>query len=334
VKVLVTGGAGYLGSTTARALERAGHTPVVLDSLLTGPRVFVGDRIFYEGDVADPRLVGRVFAEHPDIGCTIHMAARIVVPESVAQPAMYYRDNVTKSLELLDRLAELGQRRVIFSSSASVYAAADGSEVTELSPVAPASPYARSKLMTEQMLEDLAAAGRLRAVVLRYFNPIGSDPDLTTGGYDRRPSHVLGQMTMAALGRQDRFTVTGTRHPTRDGTGLRDYLHVWDLAEAHVAAVERFDDALTRVGAPSTVVNVGTGQGVTVRELLAVVEEVLGRRVPTVDADARPGDPVGAYANVDKAREVLGWRSRLSVAEGVESALRWAERRSRVLGYD
>jgi UDP-glucose 4-epimerase len=334
VKVLVTGGAGYLGSTTARALERAGHTPVILDSLLTGPRAFVGERIFYEGDIADRRLVGRVFDEHPDIGCTVHMAARIVVAESVAQPATYYRDNVSKSLELLDRLAELGQERVIFSSSASVYAAADGSEVTEQSRVEPSSPYARSKHMTEQMLEDLAAADRLRAVVLRYFNPIGSDPDLTTGVHDRRPTHVLGQMVMAALGRQEAFTVTGTQHPTRDGTGLRDYLHVWDLAQAHVAAVERFDDALARVRSRSTVVNVGTGQGVTVRELLAVVEQVLGRRIPTVDAPARPGDSVGAFANVDKAREVLGWRSRLSVADGVESALRWAERRDRVLGHD
>jgi UDP-glucose 4-epimerase len=334
VKVLVTGGAGYLGSTTAKALERAGHTPVVLDSLLTGPRLFVGDRIFYEGDVADRDLVGQVFAEHPDIACTIHMAARIVVPESVAQPATYYRDNVTKSLELFDRLAEVGDHRVIFSSSASVYAASDGSEVTEQSPVAPSSPYARSKLMTEQMLDDLAAAGRLSAIVLRYFNPIGSDPDLTTGIHDRRPSHVLGQMTMAALGRQDAFTLTGTRHPTRDGTGLRDYLHVWDLAEAHVAAVERFDDALRQVRSRSTVVNVGTGHGVTVRELLTLFEQVLGRRIRTVEADARPGDSVGAFANVDKAREILGWRSRLSIADGVESALRWAERRGEVLGYD
>ena len=266
---------------------------MILDSLLTGPRAFVGRPDLLRGRLSDARLLGRVFTEHPDIGCTIHMAARIVVPESVAEPATYYRDNVSKSLELFDRLSGLGQHRVIFSSSASVYAPVDGFEVTEQSPVAPSSPYARSKLMTEQMLEDLAAAGRLSAVVLRYFNPIGSDPDLTTGVYDRRPSHVLGQMTMAALGRQDRFTVTGTRHPTRDGTGLRDYLHVWDLAEAHVAAVERFDDALRQVGSRSTVVNVGTGQGVTVRELLAMFEAVLGRRIPTVEAEARPGDSVG-----------------------------------------
>jgi UDP-glucose 4-epimerase len=334
MKVLVTGGAGYIGSTTAKALEQAGHTPVILDSLLTGPRAFVGDRIFYEGDVADPGLVERVLTDHPDIGCVLHMAARVVVPESVAQPLAYYRDNVTKSLELLGQLTGKGRPRVVFSSSASVYGAVPGFEVTEGSALGPSSPYARSKRMVEQVLEDMAVAGELTALILRYFNPIGAEPDLETGVHDRRPSHVLGQMTMAALGHQDAFTVTGTAHPTRDGTGLRDYVHVWDLAQAHVCAVERFDDALARAGGRSTVVNLGTGEGVTVRELLTTFEDVLGRPVPTVEADARPGDVSGAFANVDKARDVLGWTSRLTVADGVDSALRWAGRRRRVLGYD
>jgi UDP-glucose 4-epimerase len=332
VKVLVTGGAGYIGSTTATALEHAGHTPVILDSLVTGPRAFVRDRIFYEGDIADRGLLGRIAAEHPDIACTIHLAARIVVPESVAQPYLYYRDNVAKSLELFDELVRLGKPRVLFSSSASVYAAAEDFEVTEESPLAPGSPYARTKHMMEQMLGDLAAAGDLRAVILRYFNPIGADPALRSGVYAREPSHVLGQMTMAALGQRDAFTVTGTDLPTRDGTGLRDYVHVWDVAQAHVAALERFDEALN--GSTSTVVNIGTGQGVTVRELLAIFERVFGREVPTVDAPPRPGDSVGSFANVEKARELLGWTSRLTVADGVQSALAWARRRRQVLGYD
>jgi UDP-glucose 4-epimerase len=333
VKVLVTGGAGYIGSTTAKALEQAGHTPVILDSLLTGPRAFVRDRIFYEGDVADRSLLGRIVAEHPDLDCTIHMAARIVVPESMAQPYLYYRDNVAKSLELFDELVRLGKPRVLFSSSASVYAAADDFEVTEESPLEPASPYARTKHMMEQILTDIAAAGDLRAVILRYFNPIGSDPDLECGVYAREPSHVLGQMTMAALGQRDAFRVTGTDLPTRDGTGLRDFVHVWDVARAHVAAVERFDAAVAAGDGGSTVINVGTGQGVTVRELLAIFERVFGRPVPTVDAPPRPGDSVGSFANVEKAREVLGWTARLSVADGVDSALRWARRRHEVLGY-
>jgi UDP-glucose 4-epimerase len=332
VKVLVTGGAGYIGSTTATALEQAGHTPVILDSLVTGPRAFVRDRIFYEGDIADRGLLGRIAAEHPDIAGTIHLAARIVVPESVAQPYLYYRDNVAKSLELFDELVRLGKPRVLFSSSASVYAAGEDFEVTEESPLAPGSPYARTKHMMEQMLGDLAAAGDLRAVILRYFNPIGADPALRSGVYAREPSHVLGQMTMAALGQRDAFTVTGTDLPTRDGTGLRDYVHVWDVAQAHVAALERFDEALD--GSTSTVVNIGTGQGVTVRELLAIFERVFGREVPTVDAPPRPGDSVGSFANVEKARELLGWTSRLTVADGVQSALAWARRRRQVLGYD
>ncbi len=333
MKVLVTGGAGYIGSTTAKALERAGHVPVVLDSLLTGPRAFVRDRSFYEGDIGDRALLARVVAEHPDLDCTIHMAARIVVPESVAEPAAYYRDNVAKSLVLFDELVRLGKPRVVFSSSASLYATVDGFEVTEESPLDPPSPYARTKQMMEQILLDIAAATELRALVLRYFNPVGSDPDLESGVYAREPTHVVGQMTMAALGRRPAFAVTGTDHPTRDGTGIRDYVHVWDLAEAHVRAVERFDHVLDQVGAPSTVINLGTGRGVTVRELLAVFEDVFGSPVPTVDAPARPGDAVGAFANVDKARELLGWTSRLSLAEGIGSALAWAERRHEVLGY-
>ena len=333
MKVLVTGGAGYIGSTTAKALEMAGHTPVILDSLLTGPRAFVRDRIFYEGDVADRALVRRVFAEHPDLDCTIHMAARIVVPESVAQPQVYYRDNVAKSLELFDELVRLGRTRVVFSSSASVYAAAEDFEVTETSPLAPASPYARTKHMMEQILEDMSRASGLRALILRYFNPIGADPELQSGVHVREPSHVLGQMVMAATGQRDAFMVTGTDYPTVDGTGIRDYVHVWDLARAHVAAVEKLDDALARTGSTSSVLNVGTGRGVTVRQLLAIFEQVFGRRVPTVDAPPRPGDVPGAFANVDRAKEVLGWRSELSVAEGVASALAWAGKRAEVLGY-
>ena len=333
MKVLLTGGAGYIGSTTAKALEVSGHQPVVLDSLLTGPRAFVRDRPFYEGEVRDRALLRRAFDEHPDIGCTIHMAARIVVPESVAQPYLYYRDNVAQSLELFDELVALGRPRVVFSSSASIYATTEDFVVTEESPLDPPSPYARTKQMMEQVLFDLARATSLRALVLRYFNPVGADPDLESGVYVREPSHVLGQLTMAALGQRDAFAITGTDHPTRDGTGLRDYVHVWDLARAHVAAVERFDDVLAAEDAPSAIVNLGTGESVTVRELIAAFEAVFGRAVPTVEAPPRPGDAVGAFAAVDKAREVMGWSSELSLADGIDSALRWARRRHEVLGY-
>ena len=283
MKILVTGGAGYIGSITATALEQCGHTPIIMDSLLSGPRVFTRNRIFYEGDIVDRNFIQKIFEEHPDIECTIHMAARIVVPESVAEPYEYYRDNVAKSLELFDQLGQLGQSRVIFSSSASVYAAAKSFEVFEDSPLDPQSPYARTKQVMEMILADLAASGPLRAIILRYFNPIGSDPYLRSGVYAREPSHVLGQILMAARGQREAFMVTGTDYPTRDGTGLRDYIHVWDLALAHVRAVERFDEVLQRTGEPASIINLGTGSGVTVRELISTVERVLGRRVPVRD---------------------------------------------------
>jgi len=334
MKVLITGGAGYIGSTTAKALEEAGHTPVILDSLLSGPRAFVKNRIFYEGDIADRALLARVIDEHPDIDCTIHMAARIVVPESVAQPYSYYRDNVAKSLELFDQLVILGKPRVLFSSSASLYATVENFEVDESSPLDPSSPYARTKLVMEMALRDMAASTDLRAIILRYFNPIGSDPDLESGVYAREPSHVLGQLVMAAQGLKDSFTITGTDHPTRDGTGIRDYIHVWDLARSHVVAVEKFDTALEEVGETSTVINVGTGDGVTVRELVETFQRVYDAPVPVTEAAPRPGDAVGAFANVDKARDVLGWTSSLTTEDAISSALGWFRKRKQILGYD
>lgn len=333
MKILVTGGAGYVGSITCKALEQAGHTPLVLDSLINGKREFVGGRAFYEGDIGDRSLLSRVVAEHPDLDLTIHMAARITVPESVELPYEYYRDNIAKSLEMFDQLVALDKPRIVFSSTASLYDVSPDFEVTEDSPVAPRSPYARTKRVMEMALQDMAVATDLRAVILRYFNPIGSDPDVTAGLYDIEPSHVIGQLVLAATGAKDSFTITGTDHPTRDGTGLRDYVHVWDLARAHVAAVERFDEALAIVGTPSTIFNIGTGRGVTVRELLTTFEEVFDRPVPVREAPPRPGDAVGAFANVDKAREVLGWTSELSLADAIASSLAWWRRRPDVLGY-
>ena len=211
---------------------------------------------------------------------------------------------------MFDQLEELGKHRVLFSSSASLYAPKEGFEVVESDPLAPTSPYARTKHMMEQVLVDMAAATDLRAIILRYFNPIGSDPDLESGIYAKEPSHVLGQLVMAARGQKDSFTITGTDLPTRDGTGIRDYIHVWDIARAHVRAVEQFDEVLAKVDAPSVVINLGTGDGTTVRELVAAFENVFGQPVPVTEAGGRPGDAIGAFANVDTAADLLGWRTR------------------------
>jgi UDP-glucose 4-epimerase len=333
MKILITGGAGYLGSVTAKALESAGHTPVIMDSLIVGPRTYAEGRIFYEGDIADRALLRRIVDEHPDLDATIHMAARIVVPESVALPYEYYRDNVAKSLELFDELTSLGKTRLVFSSTASLYALKPELEVREGDPVAPTSPYARTKRMMEQVLEDMAAASDLRAIILRYFNPIGADPDLESGYHLRDATHVVPILAQTALGERDSFTITGVDHPTRDGTGVRDYLHAWDLAKAHVRAVERFDSVLETTGETSTYINIGGGDGVTVREMIAAVERVVGRPIPTTEAPPRPGDAVGAFANADKALELLGWKAESTLDEAIASSLAWAEKRMGVLGY-
>ncbi|MBA3800874.1 MAG: UDP-glucose 4-epimerase GalE, partial [Geodermatophilaceae bacterium] len=323
MKVLVTGGAGYIGSTICSALEDAGHVPVVLDSLYRGPREFTRGRAFYEADVADRDALETIVADHPDLTCTVHCAARIVVPESVRDPYIYWRENVSKSLELCANLLALDKPRVVFSSSASLYALTERFALTEEAALLPTSPYASTKRAVEMLLEDLAAGTDLRAITLRYFNPVGADPKFRSGSYEPIPSHVLGQLVATAEGQVDTFVLTGTDHPTPDGTGIRDYVHVWDLAQAHVAAVERFDDVLGRSGARSDVLNLGTGAGTSVRELLVMFERVLGRPIPVREAPARPGDAVGGYANVDKAARVLGWRSALTVEQGIASALEW-----------
>jgi UDP-glucose 4-epimerase len=180
----------------------------------------------------------------------------------------------------------------------------------------------------------MAVATDLRAIILRYFNPVGSDPDLESGIYAKEPSHVLGQLVMAARGLKESFTITGTDLPTRDGTGIRDYIHVWDLAQAHVRAVEVFDEVIEKVGQPSVTLNVGRGDGVTVRELVAAFEKVFGREVPVDEAPPRPGDAIGSFANVDRAAQLLGWRTQLGIEEAIASALAWADKRQDVLGYE
>lgn len=334
-KVLVTGGAGYIGSTVCSALEDRGHTPVVLDSLVQGRREFTRGRTFYQGDIRDAGLLSRVLDEHPDIGAAIHLAALIVVPESLEEPASYYSANVCGALTLFDTLIRRGVGRLIFSSSASVYASGDTLSVSEDSPLGPLSPYARTKAMTEAILADLCRApdSGARAIALRYFNPIGADPQLRSGPYLARGSHVLGRiMTAAAEG--EPFSITGTDYPTRDGTGLRDYIHIWDLAQSHVRAVEGFNGAFARAPTsdPFLPINVGTGSGVTVRELVAAFEEASGRPLPHGEAPRRPGDSAGAAADITRARELLGWAPQHTTLEAIRDALRWLARRGEVLG--
>ena len=335
MKVLITGGAGYIGSTIGSALEDHGHTPVILNSLVTGREEFTRGRIFYHDDIANPAALERIFREHPEIAATIHCAALIVVPESVAHPFEYYTENVAKSLQLFQTLQRLGRARVVFSSSASIYDVVPGFMVTEESPLKPSSPYARTKYMMEMILSDFCTAYDMHGIALRYFNPIGADPKMRSGIHIENPSHVLGKLVDTARGKLPQFEITGVDWPTRDGTGIRDYIHVWDLAMAHVQAVEQFDQVFQRLGGTQryAVINLGTGRGVTVRELVTAFEKVYGQVINKVDKPPRLGDVAGAYANADTARRLLGWTAGLSIEQGIADALKWGEVREKVLKF-
>ena len=336
MKILVTGGAGYIGSTICSALEEHGHTPVVLDSLVTGPREFAASRIFYEANIADQAALSHIFRDHPDIYCTVHCAALRIVPESMRRPYDYYRENVANSLELFKMLPEFGCHRVVFSSSASIYDAISNFNVTESSPLNPLSPYARTKYMVEMVLQDLCSAYELKGLSLRYFNPIGADPKMRTGPPDRNPSHIVGRLVEVALGNIPEFQITGVDWPTRDGTGIRDYIHVWDLAQAHVQAVEHFDTAVEGAGDSGSygVINLGTGNGVTVKEFLEAFQKVYGSKVNYTEAPARPGDIAGAFANVERAKDLLGWTTKLTIEDGISDSLKWSQLRDSVLGKE
>lgn len=321
MKVLVTGGAGYIGSTIASACLDSGITPVILDSLVTGRREFTEGRLFYEGDIGNGDLIDKIFTDHPDIFAVTHCAALIVVPDSVVDPLRYYQWNVVRSLEMVRHLLRNGCSRLLFSSSAAIYGPAGDSGVDEDSVILPASPYARTKAVCEAMFADIAAAGSIRVLSLRYFNPIGADPKVRTGLHLARPSHALGKLIQASE-EGTPFRITGTDYPTRDGSGIRDYIHVWDLAEAHVAALRRFDSVLAT--ASSLPVNLGTGSGTTVRELVQAFNRVTDNPVSAIEAPRRPGDTVGAFSRNDRARRLLGWTPQYSLEEGIEHSLLWA----------
>ncbi|RFU40614.1 UDP-glucose 4-epimerase GalE [Actinomadura logoneensis] len=347
MKVLITGGAGFIGSTVASAFAERGVTPVVLDSLVTGRPEFTEGKIFYQGDIGDGALVDRIFAEQPDIAAAVHCAALIVVPDSMSDPARYYRVNLTRTLEFAEHLRRNRCDRMVFASTAGMYrpsadlsvteeselASADLS-VTEESELDPQNPYTRSKAMAETALRDLAAAYGLRVVSLRYLNPIGADPRMRTGLQSSKPTHALGKM-IESYESGVPFRITGVDWPTRDGTAIRDYIHVWDIARAFVTTVERFDTIVPPArpaGAPSPyeVVNLGTGDGTTVRELVDAFRAVVGDGFLVEEAPARPGDVVGAFVDPAKAWEVLAWKPEFTIGDAIRHSLQWAEHRRRL----
>ncbi len=331
--VLVTGGAGYIGSTVAHRCADEGWRPIILDDMSTGLESMVGRHFpVYCDDYSDPAAFRRIINEHgvPDI--VIHMAAKIVVPESVADPLGYYRNNVVGTLNLLENMLEAGCERLVFSSSGSLYSSASGGEVDEDAPVHGSSPYAATKEMCERMIADACISSDLKAISLRYFNPVGADPKMRCGLPKLSPSHALGKI-MTADEKGEPFVVTGTDFPTRDGSGLRDYIHVWDLAEAHINASRRVVGEAA-MSDSHDVFNLGTGTGTTVLELVAAYEKVVGRKILVEYGPRRPGDVAGCSTIVRKAEEVLGWRSARSLESGIADSLSWKRNLSKFLSMN
>ncbi|MBP3222847.1 MAG: UDP-glucose 4-epimerase GalE [Actinomycetaceae bacterium] len=331
MKILVTGGAGYIGSTVASAALDSGHDVVILDDFSEGKKEFVKDRIFYEGDIADQHLLDTIFSEH-NIDAVVHCAASIVVPESWEKPLEYYENNVGKTLDLLKGMLRNNVNSIVFSSSASVYAdPTDGFAVTEDSPLDTNCPYAETKRMMERILIDTAQGTPLRPIILRYFNPIGADPLMRTGQQREKISHVVWKM-VDALENDTQFTITGCDWNTPDGTGIRDYIHIWDLACAHVSALEKLP-TLVNDDNTSEIINIGTGRPMSVRQLTDAFMEATQSTLRVAEGPARPGDVIGAYAVTEKAQRLLGWSSKLSVAQGIKDAVQWSRVRKDILGY-
>ncbi|WP_234189788.1 UDP-glucose 4-epimerase GalE [Shinella sp. NM-101] len=320
--VLVTGGAGYIGSHMVWALVDAGEEVVVLDRLSTGFRWAVAPEArFYEGDIADAALLGQIFAENR-IEAIIHFAGSIIVPESVADPLAYYENNTVKSRALIAAAVAAKVPHFVFSSTAAVYGTPDGTEpVLESAALRPESPYGSSKLMTEIMLRDTAAAHDFTYTALRYFNVAGADPRGRTGQSTRGATHLIKVASEAALGKRAGMDVYGTDYPTPDGTCIRDYIHVSDLANAHLKALQRM-----RAGGGSIVANCGYGRGFSVLEVLDEVKAASGVDFPVRFAGRRPGDAVLIVANPSVAMKELGWTPEHDdLAFIVRTALDWED---------
>ncbi len=317
-KLLVTGGAGYIGSHVVRQLGAAGEDVVTLDNLCTGFRKAVTAGELIVGETGDAALLDRIFAEH-EIDTIMHFAAHTIVPESVADPLKYYRNNTCSSRTLLEAAQKYGVKHVVFSSTAAVYGIPPGGRAAEDSPKVPINPYGTSKLMSEWMLRDLSAASDLRHVILRYFNVAGSDPEGRIGQSTANATLLTKVACEAATGRRPQVSIFGTDYPTPDGTGLRDYIHVEDLASAHL-------DALTylRDGGESTTLNCGYGHGYSVREVLQAVEKVNGAPLNIAEEPRRAGDPPELIAVAERVRSVLGWTPKYDNLDTiVRTSLEW-----------
>ena len=328
--ILVTGGAGYIGSHTVVELMNAGHKVVILDNLCNSSiavleriEQLVGTRLcFVQADVRDGTALDRLFAEHTIDG-VIHFAGLKAVGESVAQPLRYFDNNVGSTLALLQAMDRAGVRRMVFSSSATVYGDPDQVPITEDSRLQVTNPYGRTKLVCEDILRDLQLSDpRWQVAILRYFNPVGAHESGTLGEHPSGiPNNLMPFITQVAVGKREFLSIFGNDFPTPDGTGVRDYIHVVDLAQGHLAALHYLHDKQS-----SITVNLGTGRGVSVKELADTFARVTGVPVPYRFVDRRPGDVAACYADTRLAREALGWQAQLGVDRMCQDAWRWQSR--------
>ena len=302
MKVLVTGGAGYIGSHVVRQLAEAGHDIVVFDNLSTGYRWAVTAGELVVGDLADEEAIEYLFSQHR-FEAVLHFAANIVVPESVANPLKYYSNNTRNTLNLLKAVERHQVSYMVFSSTAAVYGMPDETVLTEDLPLAPINPYGASKMMSERMIMDLASASELNYVILRYFNVAGANPDGLLGQATPEATHLIKVASECVTGQRDGMNVFGTDYETRDGTCIRDYIHVEDLAKAHVMALEYMAG-----GGESQVLNCGYGRGFTVREVIDVVKSESGVDFPVQETGRRAGDPAALMADNTRIKDVLGWQ--------------------------
>lgn len=327
--VLVTGGAGYIGSHAVLALLDAGWPVAVVDNLTTGFRFAVPDAVqFYEGDIEDGALLARIIAEQK-VGAIMHFAGSIVVPESVENPLKYYHNNTVKSRALIDAAVTGGVPHFIFSSTAATYGVPEVSPVTEDTPQKPINPYGWSKLMTEQMLGDTAFAHDLNFCALRYFNVAGADPQARSGQSTAGATHLIKVAVEAALGKRESVAVFGTDYDTADGTGVRDYIHVSDLAAAHVLALE----ALIEQPERSLTMNCGYGDGFSVLEVLDAVDRVTNRTITRVMEPRRAGDPAALISDPSRIRATLPWQPKhANLDEIIAHALQWERKLGEIRG--
>jgi UDP-glucose 4-epimerase len=325
--ILVTGGAGYIGSHTVLALKRAGYEVVILDNLVYGHRDLVEQVLQVElvvGDTGDRPLLDNLFASH-DIDAVMHFSAYAYVGESVADPAKYYRNNVIGTLTLLEAMLAASVKKFVFSSTCATYGVPSIVPITEDHPQDPINPYGATKLMVERILSDFAEPYNFKSVRFRYFNAAGADASGLLGEDHNPETHLIPLVLLAALGKRESISIFGTDYPTPDGTCVRDYIHVSDLADAHVLGLEYL-----LKGGDSEVFNLGNGNGFSVREVIETAKQVTGREIPVVECLRRPGDPPALIGSGEKASKILGWQPQYSSLKDILThAWQWHQKRHR-----